>query len=106
MAHAFNDLSLAQEILAPGGIVALDDFMRTFWPGVTEGFYRFMAKQNRRLRPFFYFQNKLFLTTISEHQWQLAEIRTEMDRIVGDEMHQGNWKYVDIAGAQCLTFFT
>src|SRR5439155_8490377 len=41
--HARNDLLLAQEVLVPGGIVALDDFMAVLWPGVTEGFYRFMT---------------------------------------------------------------
>jgi hypothetical protein len=36
--HACNDLSLAQEVLVPGGIVALDDYMSVHWPGITEGF--------------------------------------------------------------------
>src|SRR5215469_16477266 len=57
--HASNDLALVQEALAPGGIVALDDYMSVHWPGVTEGFYRFMQFSNRRLKPFIYFQNKL-----------------------------------------------
>jgi hypothetical protein len=65
--HAFNDLCLVQEVLVPRGIVALDDYMSVHWPGVTEGFYRFMSFQNRRLGPFLYFYNKLFLTTISQH---------------------------------------
>jgi SAM-dependent methyltransferase len=64
--HVINDLSLAQELLVPGGVVALDDWMRPYWPGVTEGVIRFMACHNRRLRPFMSFRFKLFLTTISE----------------------------------------
>jgi hypothetical protein len=56
--HACNDLSLAQEVLVPGGIVALDDYMSVHWAGVTEGFYHFMYSQNRRLKPLLYFQTK------------------------------------------------
>ncbi len=66
--NVVNDLSLVQDILAPGGIVALDDYLNPYWEGVTDGFYRFMASHNRRLRPFLFFRNKLFLTTISEHR--------------------------------------
>jgi hypothetical protein len=51
----------------PGGIVALDDYMSLHWLGVTRGVLPLMASQNRRLKPFLYFQNKLFLTTVSEH---------------------------------------
>jgi hypothetical protein len=53
--HTFNDLHLAQEVLVPGGIVALDDYMSVHWAEVTEGFYRFMNYGNRRLKLLFYF---------------------------------------------------
>jgi hypothetical protein len=36
--HVCNDLTLVQEVLVPGGIVALDDYMSVHWPGVTGGF--------------------------------------------------------------------
>lgn len=102
--HACNDLHLVQEVLAPGGIVALDDYMSVHWPGVTEGFYRFMNFQNRRLKPFLYFQNKLFLTTVSEqHSW-LKQFRTAIEAICGEELRSGRWKEVEIAGADCLSF--
>ena len=66
--NVINDLSQAQRVLRPGGIIALDDYLNPYWEGVTDGFYRFMAHHNRRLRPFMFFRNKLFLTTISEHR--------------------------------------
>jgi hypothetical protein len=53
--HACNDLALVQEVLVPGGIVALDDYMSVHWTEVTEGFCRFMYFQNRQLKPFLYF---------------------------------------------------
>lgn len=102
--HACNDLHLVQEVLVSGGIVALDDYMSVHWPGVTEGFYRFMNSQNRRLKPFAYFQNKLFLTTVSEHGWCLQQFRTAIERICGDEVRSGRWKTVEIAGSNCLSF--
>jgi hypothetical protein len=102
--HACNDLALVQEVLAPGGIVALDDYMSVHWPGVTEGFYRFMYSQNRRLKPFLYFQNKLFLTTVSQHGSCLQQFRTAIAATCADEVHSGRWKEVEIAGSDCLSF--
>jgi hypothetical protein len=101
--HACNDLTLVQEVLAPGGIVALDDYMSVHWPGVTEGFYRFMYSQNRRLKPLLYFQNKLFLTTVSEHALCLQQFRAALDALRSDEFHAGRWKDVEIAGSSCLS---
>jgi hypothetical protein len=102
--HACNDLHLAQEVLVPGGIVALDDYMSVHWPGVTEGFYRFMNTENRRLKPFLVFQNKLFLTTVSEHASCLRQFRTAIEAICGDEVRAGRWKEVEIAGSHCVAF--
>ena len=102
--HTFNDLCLAQEVLVAGGIVALDDYMSPHWPGVTEGFYRFTGSANRRLRPLSYFQNKLFLTTVSEHGAYLQQFRTAIEAICGDEVRSGRWKEVEIARVNCLSF--
>ena len=102
--HVCNDLHLVQEVLVPGGIVALDDYMSVHWPGVTEGFYRFMNYQNRRLKPFLCLQNKLFLTTVSEHGLCLQQFRTAIEAICGDEVRSGRWKEVEIAGSNCLAF--
>jgi len=102
--HACNDLSLAQEVLVPGGIIALDDYMSVHWPGVTEGFYRFMQSQNRRLKPFLYFQNKLFLTTVSEHAACLNQFRSAIEASCSEEVRHGRWKAVEIAGSACVSF--
>jgi hypothetical protein len=102
--HACNDLHLAQELLVSGGVVALDDYMSVHWPGVTEGFYRFMSAGNRRLKPFLYFQNKLFLTTVSEHGPCLRQFRAAVEATCSEEVRQGRWKDVQIAGADCLSY--
>src|SRR6516165_3443050 len=102
--HACNDLHLAQEVLVSGGVIALDDYMSVHWPGVTEGFYRFMHFQNRRLKPFLLFQNKLFLTTVSEHSLCLQQFRTAIETFCADEVRSGRWRDVEIAGSNCLSF--
>jgi hypothetical protein len=104
MLHACNDLHLAQEVLVPGGIVALDDYMSVHWPGVTEGFYRFMATRNRRFKPLMFFQNKLFLTTVSEQAAFLEQFRAALEETCAEEVRLGRWKEVEIAGTRCLSF--
>jgi hypothetical protein len=105
IAHVCNDLSLVQEVLLPGGIVALDDFFGPHWPTVTEGFYQFMKTRNRRLKPVLLYQNKLFLTTVSEHEFWLDSLRTGFEAIRGqDEMRSGHWKYVEISDSKTLSY--
>jgi hypothetical protein len=65
--HVMNDLALAAEILVNGALIILDDWMSPHWPGVQEGYVRYMANANKRLAPVYYVENKLFMTTIS-HQ--------------------------------------
>jgi hypothetical protein len=103
--HVCNDLTLAQEVLVPGGFIALDDFFGPHWPGVTDGFYQFMTTRNRRLKPILFFQNKLFLTTVSEHDLWLENLKVWLRDVIGDdEFHAGHWKQVEIAGSQVLSY--
>jgi hypothetical protein len=102
-AHVANDLNIAQETLSPGGVAILDDFLGPHWISVTEGFFHYMATTNRRLAPFLFFQNKLYLTTFSEHAIVSRVTRTHLDTWLGDEIHNGSWKYVDVAGFQVLS---
>src|SRR5437868_3109662 len=102
--HTRNDLRLVQEVLVPYGVVALDDYMSVHWPGVTEGFYQFVDSANRRLKPFAYFQNKLFLTRASEHASWLEQFRAAIHTKYRDEVRAAHWKEVEIAGSNCLSF--
>ncbi|MGH6845756.1 MAG: class I SAM-dependent methyltransferase, partial [Methylocella sp.] len=56
----FWDLRLAEEMLAPHGLVAVDDFMNMVAMGVNVGVNKFFATP-RNLAPFAYTSNKLFL---------------------------------------------
>lgn len=100
--HAINDLIIAQELLLGGGLVLLDDYFGPHWPGVTEGFFRFMADYNRRLAPLMIFENKLFLTTFSEHTQILARLEDCMRDVFGD-MFDIKWKYTDVCGFRTLS---
>lgn len=101
-AHVNNDLNIAQEVLASGGIAILDDFFGPHWPSVTEGFFRYMTNTNVRLAPFMYFQNKLYLTTFSEQATILTEVKKRLDERLGDEMTSGHWKYTELVGFRVL----
>ena len=56
----FWDLGLAEKLLAPAGIIAVDDFINPAAFGVNEAVHLFFA-QPRRLVPWAYIENKLFL---------------------------------------------
>jgi hypothetical protein len=77
--HVVNDLLLASDIIVGGGVVFVDDWMGPHWPGVTEGYNRFMANLNRNLAPVLYTDNKLVMTTIGH---QPALVNYMRDRFV------------------------
>jgi hypothetical protein len=62
------------------------------------------AAQNRRLKPFLYFQKKLFLTTVAEHAACLRQFSAGIEAVCGDEFRTDRWKKVEITGSQCLSF--
>jgi len=58
----FHDLETAENSLAEGGVIILDDCFAEEWPDVSTGFHRFFAKP-RRVVPFATGGNKTLLTT-------------------------------------------
>jgi hypothetical protein len=72
-----NDLVKTQQIMVPGGVVIVDDYIYPGFPGVNEGLFRFMSFATPRLVvPFAVGANKLFLTTHSHHADMLAHLRS------------------------------
>jgi len=55
------DLVTADRALVPGGVIAVDDVFNPNWPGVGEGFYRFMREHPGKLAPLIIGANKIFL---------------------------------------------
>lgn len=64
--HTLSDLGLAEQVLAPGGLVFLDDYYNADWPGVHEGFIRYLWTAPR-LVPLASYANKMILCSLS---WQ------------------------------------
>lgn len=103
VSHVINDMLLAQDLIAQGGIVALDDFLGPSWPSVTEGLFEYLRYHNVRLAPFLVFQNKLWLTTFSVQPKALASVTAYFEGRVGVEWHE-RWRYSEIKGWKVLTF--
>ena len=59
-----QDLTTASNSICEGGIIILDDYFNSNWPGVSEGTNQFMLHDNEReIVPFVIGGNKVFLTT-------------------------------------------
>jgi hypothetical protein len=74
------DLGLAEQLSAPAGVVAVDDFINPVTFGVNEAVHMFFA-QPRRLVPWAYIENKLFLCQPqwSPHYRQMLEAAVMQD---------------------------
>jgi hypothetical protein len=69
------DLRLTSEVLAEGGIVAIDDFLNPRAIGVSEGAYRFfLGSDSPALRPFAHGANKLFVADLKYHEYYRESI--------------------------------
>jgi hypothetical protein len=60
-AHTLSDLTIAAQLLSAEGVICLDDFYNPDWPGVQEGFYRFLSRASAEIAPFAYGNHKLYL---------------------------------------------
>jgi hypothetical protein len=56
-----NDLRLAEQTLAPGGVIALDDYCRAQWPEVTLGYSLWQESTTSDIAAFASGSNKLYL---------------------------------------------
>jgi hypothetical protein len=62
MPGCLHDMNLAEQMLAPGGIVAVDDIMNPTCPGVVEAVVRHSIESQASLGPVAIVGNKLFMT--------------------------------------------
>lgn len=63
--HVYNDMLFAMDVMASGGVVIVDDYYNSHWPGVHEGVCKLMGTAPVKLRPFCYQHNKLWFTDLS-----------------------------------------
>lgn len=75
--HTLNDLLTAQECLAPGGVIMLDDMFQPHWPGVTEAMGLFYSRYVPRVKPFLYCAHKMFFVG---HGWHPDFLRIWSDQ--------------------------
>jgi hypothetical protein len=80
-----HDLNLSEQILADGGVVAIDDFLNSRAIGVGEGVYRyFFDRGDQGLAPFAYCGNKLFashrrdLPRLRDAVWRFTEVNPDL----------------------------
>lgn len=66
-AHTFNDLQLAEQLVAEGGVVFIDDILHPFWMGVVEGVMRYRLFTSGVLVPFLVTGNKMALCKATYH---------------------------------------
>jgi hypothetical protein len=64
---AYNDLSLAEAVLAENGVIILDDFSNHHWPSVAAGAARFFLDGATRARPFATSPNKMYIALPDHH---------------------------------------
>ena len=76
--HSYSDLMLAAGALARGGVIVLDDLYNPEWPGVQEGFHRFMNLMNTRLSVISFGDNKLYLCLKDDHEKFLRFFEEEL----------------------------
>jgi hypothetical protein len=73
---ARSDLQLAVSVLAEGGVIALDDFMRPEWPDVSFGFFDWFEGSDRQIVPLAIGFNKLYLC----HHGHVARYRSCLEK--------------------------
>jgi hypothetical protein len=82
--HTIRDFNIAQNLIANGGIVIIDDINNISWPGVYEGVARIFFSDRPRVVPFLLGCNKLYLTTIGYHKrlfdYTLSCIKTDQSQ--------------------------
>jgi Methyltransferase domain len=76
--HTFSDLTKAAQLLTEGGVIFLDDFYNPDWPGVQEGFYRFLANSSIDVVPFAYGNHKIYLCKKAYHVRYLSFVESDL----------------------------
>lgn len=100
--HVFRDTMTAAALSAPGGLISIDDFFHTNFPGVTEGIYRLLDSKAQPFVPLMVNRKKLILCHLS----YLQTYRTQLDEGRREGAFSGiGCKRVQIAGYDVLSFY-
>lgn len=96
--HTYSDICFAASVLADGGVIILDDFYNADWPGVQEGFYRFMQSHRDSHAPVAYGNNKMFIASAGRQSALREQFLATFDGLF---RHR---KDVEIAGHPTMHF--
>lgn len=93
--HTLNDLKIAEEYVADGGVVILDDILHPHWLGVMDGLVEYLST-HPTLVPFAIGHNKLFLCKFSYHQKYLdvaskSKSATKLIEFMGHKLWVVQW---------------
>jgi hypothetical protein len=67
----YKDMDLAYSCLTEGGVIFMDDYFNPPWPGVSEGFGKWMSDHSSALAPVYIDNRRLVLCTPKYHQGYL-----------------------------------
>lgn len=103
---ALRDMRLSREMISPGGVLALDDFLNPGCLGTTESAFLFLQESD--FEPICYITNKLFVTTKgwSEIYRQRIDLAISQNpTVLGFEISSGTAPYLtSIAGKKLYSF--
>jgi hypothetical protein len=102
-ACVINDLMLAQAVLAPKGLVVLDDQYNEFWPEVSSGVARYLNDPQARLRPFALTPNKTYFVGREDVAFYRQALRSRNGYYYEKTAHPFGCD-LDIYGTQPYTF--
>lgn len=72
--ETYKDLTLAEKSISQKGIIIIDDCFNPYWPGVSEGVYKFLFKKPEYLAPLIIGHNKYVFCRIPEHEWYFNQL--------------------------------
>ena len=93
--HVVNDLNLAIRLADSTGFIILDDYYNHLFPGVSEGFSRWIQDYPKFV-PFAMTMKKLYLAHVSFHDRYL--------RFIAEKVQREKYKVVKHFGYACLGF--
>lgn len=73
--HTINDFLIAMKLTCPEGVIFIDDYTNSDWPGVSEGIAKLYLTSQPRFVPLVVTSNKLIVCHISYHKILLSFIR-------------------------------
>ena len=98
-----NDLEIAESLIAPGGIICLDDFFTPAYPQVTAAVFEFLARGREHLQMFLVGYNKGYICRREDTVPNLVFLRDEAQReYARRDFTVTLWKTADPTDMNCF----